>query len=115
MGMESRMYFLCLYSISPIQKGIQAGHAALEYSEKYQKDRDYKYFVKYDKTFILLDGGTSGDMESHLEYFKKNGIKHAEFREPDLNNSISAIAFIVKDRVYKNKDQSAFGKWLIIT
>ena len=32
--LELRMYFFVPYNISPIQKSIQAGHAALEYAYK---------------------------------------------------------------------------------
>ena len=30
--LELRMYFFTIYQLSGIQKGIQAGHAALEYA-----------------------------------------------------------------------------------
>ena len=93
------MYFFVMYNLSGIQKGIQAGHAPVEYGLKYGKTKAYKDFAKYHKTFIVLDGGGSGDMESRareLEYF---GVNIACFHEPDLNNSISAIAFIVPESI----------------
>ena len=94
------MYFFVMYSLSGIQKGIQSGHAAIEYQLKHGKTKQYKEFANHHKTFILLDGGGSNDMiqrEEELEYF---GIKFASFQEPDLNNSISAIAFIVPNTIY---------------
>jgi hypothetical protein len=98
--MEFRMYFLVMYNLSPIQKGIQAGHAALEYSQKYKNDPDYLNFVANHKTFIVLDGGSSRDMECHLETLDKMGVDYAEFREPDLNDSVSAIACILSEKEY---------------
>ena len=89
-----------MYNLSQIQKGIQCGHAALEYSLKYSKDPEYLDFVKNHKTFIVLDGGTSGDMKKHLRTLKSWNMPHAEFREPDLNNSISAIACILGEDTY---------------
>jgi hypothetical protein len=113
--MELRMYFLTMYNISDIQKGIQCGHAALEYALKYKDDEIFNEFVKNHKTWIILNGGVSknsksiyensnqnsiGTMESSLILLNLNGIKTAEFYEPDLNNSLSSICFIVDERVF---------------
>jgi len=109
------MYFLTMYNISDIQKGIQCGHAALEYALKYKNDDIFNEFVKNHKTWIILNGGTSkntksiyenpeknsiGTMESNLILLNLNEIKTAEFYEPDLNNSLSSICFIVDERVF---------------
>ena len=48
------MYGLCLYSLSPIQKGIQFGHAIVEYVQQHFNDEEYQSFANNDKTFILL-------------------------------------------------------------
>ncbi len=97
---EKRMYFLVMYNLSPIQKGIQAGHAALEYSQKYANHPYYLDFVKNHKTFIILDGGSSRDMKKHLKVLKGWDINYAEFHEPDLNNSLSAIAVVLDEDIY---------------
>jgi hypothetical protein len=99
-GNGLRMYFFVMYNLSGIQKGIQAGHAAIEYQLKHGKTKQYKDFAMNHKTFIVLDGGGSNDMlarELELESLK---IKFASFIEPDLNNSVSAIAFIVPEHIY---------------
>jgi hypothetical protein len=95
-----RMYFFVMYNLSGIQKGIQCGHAALEYQSLYGKTTQYKEFFKYHKTFILLDGGGSYDMVEKVEELNNFKIPHATFFEPDLNNSLSAIAFIVPEEIY---------------
>jgi hypothetical protein len=98
------MYFFVMYNLSGIQKGIQAGHAAVEYS-RYAMDRvggyeQYAEFADNHKTFILLDGGSSNDMQYRLLELDDLEIPNAVFHEPDLNNSLSAIAFILPEDVY---------------
>jgi len=43
---EYRMYGLVPYNISEIQKGIQFGHAVVEYAQKHFKDADYQMEVQ---------------------------------------------------------------------
>lgn len=97
------MYFFVMYNLSGIQKGIQAGHAAVEYSrlaDVYETHTQYFEFADEHKTFILLDGGGSGDMITRSCELDDLGIPHACFHEPDLNGSLSAIAFILPKEVY---------------
>ncbi len=87
-----------MYNLSQIQIGIQSLHAAIEYSLKYGKDKEYQEWAKTHKTVILLNGGTSnnvqpGTMELNYMRLIDNKVKCAAFYEPDLNNSLSAIAF----------------------
>lgn len=117
---EYRMYFLTMRNISEIQKGIQCGHAAIEYSLKYQNDPIYQDWAKNHKTFVILNGGTSnegisyemGSMEQHLLVLKNANIKHAAFYEPDLNWSLSAIAFILDERVFNKHLYPDYHIWL---
>lgn len=96
-GKELRMYFFVMYNLSGIQKGIQAGHAALEYAKLFGHTEQYKEFITYHKTFILLDGGGSGDMCNRYEEVLQMGIPLIGFHEPDLNDSLSAFAFILSE------------------
>lgn len=144
--LELRMYGLVPYNISEIQKGIQFGHAVVEYGQmvksKNKMDRyiqdDYHKLSQivsgYDdwannwKTFIILNGGTSnhsqnrylqfedefvGTMESNLLSLKDAGVVTAEFYEPDLNDMLSSIVFIVDERVFNKKDYPEFEDWVI--
>ncbi len=92
-----------MYNLSGIQKGIQSGHAALEYADLFKDDPIYKEFIEKHKTFILLDGGGSGDMLNRHDELIDLGIPFAVFEEPDLNNAMSAIAFILKESQYDFK------------
>lgn len=124
-----RMYFLVMYNLSDIQKGIQAGHAQQEYCNRYWSHEDFQDWAQNDKTWMVMSGGTSnqsgtnkynddfmtGSMEQYHTLFIEKDIKHAAFYEPDLNNATSAIAFLVPDQVfdkeqYPDPDMSAFKK-----
>jgi hypothetical protein len=98
-GNGLRMYFFVMGNLSGRQQGIQAGHAAIEYGINRSND-EYLDFAKNHKTFILLDGGGSLDMLARKQELIEFGIRHAVFYEPDLNNSLSAIAFIVPESIY---------------
>ena len=98
--MEYRLYHLVMYNLSPIQKGIQAGHSALEYAEKYTSTEEYRDFIENDKTWIILDGGGSIEMKDNLEWLLDAKIRFSFFVEPDLNDAISAITFLVPEKIY---------------
>ena len=109
--LEYRMYGLVPYNISPIQQGIQFGHAVVEYGLKHFKDLDYQKWAKKDKTFIILNGGTTnshphflGSLNKHLETLKNNKIKAVTFQEPDLGHQLTAVVFLVDERVF-NKEK----------
>lgn len=103
-----RMYGLVPYNISPIQQGIQFGHAVVEYSiGRYGSHDDYEQWAKEDKTFIILDGGTTNDNEERLGSLNKSVrrledicIPYATFNEPDLGDQLTAVVFLVDDRVW---------------
>jgi hypothetical protein len=117
-NLELRMYGLVMYNISPIQQGIQFGHAVVEYAQKWFNDPHYQDWAQNWKTFIILNGGTSnhtknryitdvehefGTMEQHSVDLDVHGWKNATFFEPDLNDSLSAIVFLVDERVFNRE------------
>jgi hypothetical protein len=130
--LEFRMYGLVPYNISPIQQGIQFGHAVVEYGQKV-KYLDQSLYNQYNdwadnwKTFIILNGGTSnhsvnrysdsedffGSMEKNLKLLEDNNVQIATFYEPDLNDMLSGIVFIVDEQVFNKKDYPDFSDWLI--
>ena len=95
-----RMYHFVLYSLSGIQKGIQSYHSGIEYANLHGQNDDYYRWANIDKTVIILDGGSSGNMPKLAEKLWEYGVKHTFFHEPDLNNAMSAIAFLVPENVY---------------
>lgn len=122
--LELRMYFLVPYNISEIQKGIQAGHAAVEYALKFGNTNLFKEFAKNHKTWIILNGGTTNNsfdnpgtlQEVRDVLFRYNSdsleeINFSFFKEPDLNDALSAICFIADERVFNFTDYPDFREW----
>ena len=57
--LKYRMYGLVPYNISPIQQGIQFGHGVVEYLMNNFNKPETQYWANDDKTFIILNGGTT--------------------------------------------------------
>lgn len=134
--LELRMYGLVPYNISPIQQGIQYGHAVVDYGQKMKiigllnnehlADHKESLSTQYNdwadnwKTFIILNGGTTnanierlGALNQHLQTLRDNDIFCADFYEPDLGDQLTAVTFIVDERVFNKKDYPEFSDWLM--
>ena len=99
------MYGLVPYNISPIQQGIQFGHGVVEYMMNNFNKPETQYWANNDKTFIILNGGTTNNFEGELGTLNKNlitlkekGILVSTFSEPDLGNQLTSINFLVEER-----------------
>lgn len=115
-----RMYGLVLYSLSGIQKGIQFGHAVVEYGlEMYDEQTflqsSYKQWSTIDKTFIILSGGSTNDnpkklgtLNKHYLTLIENEIRCVYFTEPDLGDQITAVVFLVDNRVWDKETYPDF-------
>jgi len=123
--LEKRMYFFVPYQLTGIQQGIQCGHAALEYAYEHGNSPDYIDFIRNDKTWIVLNGGstrsfllvgqdgfnipgTLNQIENDLE---EMCICYSSFREPDLENALTAVCFIADERVWNKKDYPDYLEW----
>jgi|TARA_R110000782_G_scaffold54693_2_gene115747 hypothetical protein len=111
MYLEYRMYGFVPYNLSPIQQGIQFGHAVVEYQQNVRKleplESIYNKWAKSDKTFIILNGGTTNTNPEKLGSLNKsqidlclNGVITTEFFEPDLGDQLTAVVFLVDERVF---------------
>lgn len=101
------MYGLVPYNISPIQQAIQYGHAVVEYGLQFSNLEEYERWAKQDKTFIILNGGTTnmsaekpGTLNQHALTLKDHGINVAKFHEPDLGDQLTAVVFLVDERIW---------------
>lgn len=119
--LEKRFYFLVPYNISPEQKGIQAGHAALKYAHKYPKQFNEAMNNNHEK-WIVLNGGTtnnsmdyerSGSLDVSLRQLIEHNIPFSSFYEPDLNDALTAVCLLVDERVYNRKDYPDFKDWVL--
>lgn len=119
--LEYRMYGLVPYNLSPIQQGIQYGHAVVEHMINNpmilgeQITPLYKW-AKHDKTFIILNGGTTnlghkgykGSLNSYIQDLSDNKINYSTFHEPDLGDQLTAIVFLVDERVWDKEKYPDF-------
>lgn len=124
--LKYRMYGLVPYNLSPIQQGIQYGHAVVEYMLNFPVDlkiyEDTKKWATKDKTFIILNGGTTnkstkgfaseftGSLNEHKMTLHNHGIKLASFYEPDLGDQLTAVVFLVDERVWDYEKYPDFEK-----
>lgn len=124
--LELRMYFFVPYNISPIQQGIQSGHALGRYALKYGRyDPNHivwDFLEKYE-TWIILNGGTTNDTRDFNsipvgslnligDQLQNNDIEFSYFIEPDLNNALTAISIICDERVFNYEDFPPFPEWV---
>lgn len=118
--LELRMYTAVPYQLSGIQKGIQACHAVVRYGESVKNNPEelekYEKWANNHETLIVLNGGTTNPVEGTLnqlaEDLNNNGIYITEFREPDLGNQLTAIAFLCDERVFNNKKYMDFEEYI---
>lgn len=114
MYLEYRMYGLVPYNLSPIQQGIQFGHAVVEYQQNVRNlpphETIYNKWAQKDKTWIILNGGTTnntpdklGSLNKHLVTLNDNGVLTSEFYEPDLGDQLTAFVFLVDERVFNRE------------
>jgi len=117
--LEYRMYGLVPYNLSPIQQGIQFGHAVVEYGLHNYTDESYQRWANKDKTFIILNGGTTNDqrinngvphgtLNQHMDELMLHSVKYSKFREPDLQNAVTAVVFLVDERVWDREKYPDF-------
>ena len=128
-----RMFGLVPYNLSPIQQGIQYGHGVQEYNnayddsvrEGYMSEEEVSAFKEWKndcKTFIILNGGTTnnnpaklGTINQHWQTLKDMEFHTVIFQEPDLGDQITAVVFLVDERVYNKKKFPVYidehGRW----
>lgn len=128
-NLKYRMMGLVPYNLSDIQKAIQYGHAVQEFNNRIIDDfifpggdctleltyvaKAFKKWRKEDKTFIILNGGTTnlgeytgvyGTLNSHCDELRNAGVEVSTFYEPDLGDQLTAVVFLVDERVFNKKD-----------
>lgn len=118
--LEMRMYFFTSGNISNIYKGIQAGHTALRYARMFSTEHPEVWdFVDNHETWIILNGGTTneqrdfdgipeGTMNQIADQLQKNDIMFSYFIEPDLNNALTSLCFLLDERVFNKKEYPDF-------
>ena len=111
--LKQRMYGLVMYQLGgSIHAGIQYGHAKDEFSILYGNTKEYKRWLHKDKVYVILNGGTTnkkfGTMQTNIQDLKRMGVKFATFKEEDMDNILTAISFLVDERVFYRKKYPDF-------
>ena len=103
MTREQRMCTITLRHLSGIQKGIQTGHCTDDYGIKYREEADYDRWVRKDKTIYVLEAHSVEQLEQAYKDLKKLKVNVEKFKEPDLGNITTAIAFLLDEPVWNTK------------
>lgn len=125
--LELRMYFFVPYNISPIQQGIQAGHALGRYCLRYGRyDPQHIVwdFLEKFETWIILNGGTTNDERDFEaipagslnligDQLQDNNIEFSFMIEPDLNQALTALCIICDERVFNREDYPDFMDYIV--
>ncbi len=134
-NLELRIYGLVNYQLTGIQQGIQFLHGVVEYGQMANEKggdilEQYNEWANIHKTVILLNGGTTnnnlnklGTLNQHLQTLIDKQIICSKFEEPDLGDQLTAIVFIIDERVFnkekypdfeftnKNQKTPGYGMW----
>lgn len=94
------MYYLVLYQLGGIHKGIQAQHVATAYGRSHPENLEYKQWADKDKTTIILSAGGSIELTDAISQLRANNITHEIFEEPDLYDKPTIVCFLVDERVW---------------
>lgn len=88
-----KLYVIVRKDLTPSQRAVQAGHALAAYLLHGSFLRRWK-----NETLIYLGIKGLKQLENLKQKFEFNSIDYVEFREPDLNNEVTAIVTDVNNR-----------------
>ena len=92
---KNKLYVLIDKTLKPVYGCVQGGHAVaqwmLEHKNGHLWDNEYLIYLRAD----IIKWRRKLDLL---------GIDYSEFREPDLNNRITAIAVHGHEELFKNLD-----------
>ena len=124
---ELRCYTFTDFMVSPIQQGIQSGHAAMELVNKYLLEEGWQNgyaevvadWVRNHKTIICLNGGRYEDVVDWLRFFEdglvlqhQNDLPFAGFtEEPAQGGNLTSVAVILPERIFNGATALREAKW----
>lgn len=114
--LELRLYTFTLFQLSPIQQGIQAGHAAVEVGMwahrrlvHYLQGDEWAIYHRWAtewKTMVLLNGGDLFELDEFANFLaacdNPNKYPFASFRESEasLGGIMTSVAIILPSRIF---------------
>lgn len=90
-----KLYVFINKYVTGVHAGIQAAHAVAELMLNARFIQNVKHWAKVDKTIVLLNGGDQSAMELIWDEILDIHVARASFfKEPGLNDALTAIAFL---------------------
>lgn len=87
-----KLFVIVRKDLTPSQAAVQAGHAVASYLL-------HSRCLRWQNEILIYLGVKNLRKLEHLRFnFKKNNISYVEFREPDMNNEITAIVTDEKNK-----------------
>ena len=90
-----KMYVIVRRDISPSYQAVQGGHALAEFLLNYSQNWG-------NSTLIYLGVSNELQLKKWENKLTQRNITFAEWREPDIDNQITAIAAYSNEEVFKN-------------
>ena len=89
---QKRLYVLISNNLSPVYGCVQGGHAVAQYLLDHPKQ-------KWNNEYLIY-------LYANLDTWKRRldmiGLDYSSFKEPDLNNALTAIAVEDEGKMFKN-------------
>ena len=76
--------------LNPSYQAVQSAHAAIKFQHDYPSIS--KEWNEKSQYLIMLSVSSMNDLDHLMEKLRKKNILFSIFKEPDLNNEITAIA-----------------------
>ena len=87
-----RLYVLVNKRLRPVYGCVQGGHAVAQWMIN-NPNQDW------NNSYLIY---VSADISKWKERLNILEIDYTEFREPDLNNQVTALAILNNDKIFKN-------------
>lgn len=94
--------------LTPGQQAVQSGHAAINYQHEHPARASPWY--SESNTLVYLSAPRD-KLKKILRTLDEDGIDHTAFREPDIGNQLTAVAFVSSEqtkRITKNLPLNKF-------
>ena len=117
----SKLYVWVNSKLSPLQKGLQSAHVVAELTRVYlvqnggeQADRDELTSWLDEKTIVILEGGSTRNLQEMLDHFNDmpndDNYPYESFDEPDLDSILTAVG-IVLDSDWDLTNRDSLRDW----
>jgi len=82
---EKKMYILCNRRLAPVYQSVQGGHALAQFCIEHPMLAKKSWG---NQTLIYL----TCRLDKKVEEMKEHGYEFTEWKEPDFNNTVTAVA-----------------------